>query len=992
MSSPRTNGRPAADTTGVQTPRTAELAGRLTRVAGGASTVADFLLEQRQPGVARRLTARERRVEAAMAAVFVLSAAVLLVAWNGDWRNRTSAVLLVATYAFVARVRFQIGPGLVRPTELVLVPMLFLLPAPAVPALVAVACVVSELPEIVARRAHPERALVAVTDAWHTVGPAVVVAALIGDGATSISWSVCIIALASQFGVDFAASTLREWLGAGIRPRQLAPVLAIVYLVDALLAPIGFLAVLASRDHPEAYLLAVAPGALLALIARERRNRIELDLRLGSAYRRSTRALDDQAEALRRESGRLQRSERRVGAATVSTHDREALERLLLTTTMEAIQAECGGLRTRAEDGTAVERLVLGRHAQAAGALRAAEAALFAEATPSQVTVGALSALAIPLGSQSSGRRETLTIGRFGHPFSPAECELLEHLGAQTAVSLENLRLQDLMRRTQEELRAILEGVADAVTAEDPDGKLVYVNAAAVGMLGDGDGQVPPDMRELMARLEVADEHGRPLPPECLPGRRALSGEHPMPLVVRFRRDRTDDRRCARVKATPVCDAHGRVRLAISVFEDITEIKQAEETQRFLARSSDLLAGSLDVSETLPALARLAVSALADWCEIDLVRPNGLECVALAHADPARLALAEALVRDHPLGTVEGFGPPRVARSGRPELHADVPDELLAAAAADRRQLHLLRSLGMGSLLCVPMRARDRVVGVITLATTDSGRRLNAGDLALAEDLGLRAGTAVDHAQLYRTRSAIAQTLQASLLPPALPQIPRVETAALFRAAGEGHDVGGDFYDLFSTGDKQWFAVMGDVCGKGAQAAAVTALARYTIRAAVVRHRSPAGILLWLNDAMLRQRLDPGRFATVACVRLDLDPDGVTATVASGGHPCPRVLRATGLVEPLGVPGTLLGAVARVRLQDRTTRLASGDALILYTDGLTEAQAPARVWSPAQLDAAVAGARQQAAQGIVDHLTRAALGDAQSPLRDDIAILALRAL
>src|SRR5919206_1709392 len=108
------------------------------------------------------------------------------------------------------------------------------------------------------------------------------------------------------------------------------------------------------------------------------------------------------------------------------------------------------------------------------------------------------------------------------------------------------------------------------------------------------------------------------------------------------------------------------------------------------------------------------------------------------------------------------------------------------------------------------------------------------------------------------------------------------------RAAGEGHEVGGDFYDLFSTGDRQWFAVMGDVCGKGAEAAAVTALARYTIRAAVVRHRSPAGILLWLNDAMLRQRIEPGRFATVACVRLDLDRDGVTATVASGGHPCPR--------------------------------------------------------------------------------------------------------
>jgi serine phosphatase RsbU (regulator of sigma subunit) len=283
------------------------------------------------------------------------------------------------------------------------------------------------------------------------------------------------------------------------------------------------------------------------------------------------------------------------------------------------------------------------------------------------------------------------------------------------------------------------------------------------------------------------------------------------------------------------------------------------------------------------------------------------------------------------------------------------------------------------------------VVGAITLVNAESRRRLGADELALAQDLALRAGATVDNARLYQTRAAIAKTLQASLLPPELPDIPRLETAALYRAAGEGHEVGGDFYDLFSTGPRQWFVVMGDVCGKGAAAAAVTALARYTIRAAVVRHRSPAGILRWLNDAMLRQRTEPTRFATIACARLDLDRDGVSVTVASGGHPCPRVLRATGLVEELGIAGTALGIVEKVRLEDRTARLAAGDALILYTDGLTEAGAPKRVWSPAQLDAAVGGARHQPAHAIVEHLARAALGDPPAPLRDDIALLALRA-
>ena len=460
------------------------VAKRLTSAAGTASTAANSLLQQREPSVARRLTPRELRVESAIAALFALTAAALAFASAGESHDPTTALLLVATYAFVARVRFQLGPGLVRPTQLVLVPMLFLLPPLVVPALVAGASILSELPEIARRRAHPERGLVAIADCWHTVGPAIVVAAL-GDGdPVQISWSLFVIALLSQFTVDFLASILREWLGAGIGPRTLAPVLAMVYVVDTLLAPIGLLAVLASQDHPQAFLLAVAPGALLAVIARERRARIELDLALGRAYRRSTRALDEQAQDLRRAAGRLQRSDARVGEIVATTPDPGALERLLLTTTIEAVQADCGRLSSGALDGTSVERVIVGRHGIDVGALRAAEAALGTGAAYSQVTIGELTALAIPLVSQPSAERGCLTVGRVGRAFSPAERELLEHLAAQAAVSLENMRLQGLMRKTEDELRAILRGVPDAVTAEDASGSLVYVNAAAIEMLG----------------------------------------------------------------------------------------------------------------------------------------------------------------------------------------------------------------------------------------------------------------------------------------------------------------------------------------------------------------------------------------------------------------------------------------------------------------------------------------------------------------------------
>jgi serine phosphatase RsbU (regulator of sigma subunit) len=173
------------------------------------------------------------------------------------------------------------------------------------------------------------------------------------------------------------------------------------------------------------------------------------------------------------------------------------------------------------------------------------------------------------------------------------------------------------------------------------------------------------------------------------------------------------------------------------------------------------------------------------------------------------------------------------------------------------------------------------------------------------------------------------------------------------------------------------------VCGKGAEAAAVTALARYTIRAAAMQRRSPSEVLDWLNAAMLRQRTR--HFVTIACARLDLDGDGMAATVACGGHPFPRVLRAGGHVDALGANGTLLGVLEEIKLQDRTARLDPGDALILYTDGLTESSAP-DVWTSAQLDAVVTGARQLPAEGIVGHLAAAVAG----PLRDDLALLAVR--
>ena len=547
-------------------------------------------------------------------------------------------------------------------------------------------------------------------------------------------------------------------------------------------------------------------------------------------------------------------------------------------------------------------------------------------------------------------------------------------------------------RLVGDDLHAILEGVADSVTAQGPDGSLVYANEAAVRVLGfpSAEALLAAPLAQIMARWILLTPEGEPQSLAELPGRLALMGQEPEGVLVQFIDRETGERRWSRIKAKPVRDADGSVRLAINVIEDVTELKQVEQSQRFLAEASRALADSLEYESTLASIAQLAVPVVADWCAVDLAGSvaGELDRVAVAHVDPAKVKWAREIVERYPADPRADRGVHHVLRTGESQLWADIPDELIAAAAQDEEHLRLIRTLGMTSAMMVPMRVRDRVFGVISFVSAESGRRFTDADLRLAEDLALRAATAVENARLYRARTKIAQTLQASLLPPLLPEVSGVEAGALYRPAGEEHEVGGDFYDLFATTEDHWFAVIGDVCGKGAEAAAVTALARYTIRAAAAQNNSPAAILSWVNEAMLRE--DSTRFCTIAVAHLDRSAATTRLTVAVGGHPSPIVLRADGSVETAGAGGTLIGLVNDPRLAETTTELAPGDAVLLYTDGVTEAEAPRRVWTSEELEAVVAAAAGATAQELVDRVADAALTDLQAPPRDDVAMLALR--
>jgi PAS domain S-box-containing protein len=608
--------------------------------------------------------------------------------------------------------------------------------------------------------------------------------------------------------------------------------------------------------------------------------------------------------------------------------------------------------------------------------------------------VGMVSAMVVPLRVRGTVIGDiALTTAESGRRYGERDLARAQELADRCALAIDNARLYTSLREARDDLGAILEGVADAVTAQAPDGRLVYANEAAVRLLG------LTSAREILeaapgairASYEMLDEQGGRLEYEDLPGRRALRGERPPPMTVRYRARGAAADRWSRIQSTPVFAADGTVRLAINVIEDITELKRGELGQRFLAEASRVLAGSLDYQETLRTVARLAVPEVADWCAVDLADGDSLERVAVEHVDPARIELAREMQKRYPPDPRSNAGVYGVLRHGTAELYPEVTDEMLEAGARGEEHLAIIRSVGLRSAMLVPMQLRDRVLGVISFISAESGRRFDEHDLALAEDLALRAAAAVENARLYEAASSIAATLQSSLLPPVLPEIPSLEIAAAYRPAGLGLEVGGDFYDVFNTAEDQWYAVIGDVCGKGAEAAAVTALARYTIRAAAVRRRSPSAILRWLSDAMLQQQGDgDGRFCTIACAHLDVSRSPARVTIACGGHPLPFVVRADGATEQIGAAGTLLGLVDHPVLQDRSAELHGGDTLVLYTDGLTEAGAPDHVWEPAELEATARATAGGPAAATVARLVAAAV-DSAPRVRDDVAVLAVRA-
>jgi PAS domain S-box-containing protein len=499
----------------------------------------------------------------------------------------------------------------------------------------------------------------------------------------------------------------------------------------------------------------------------------------------------------------------------------------------------------------------------------------------------------------------------------------------------------------------MLGALAEAVTVHDERGKTVYANDAAVTLLGAAslDELLAAKPGAIAARFDMRREDGSQLGVDDLPGRRAVLGEPAEPTLTHSVNLDSGNEYWLLTKATVVHDEEGRP-LAVNIIQDVTAAKETERRQRLLAEAGRLLASSLECEVTLAQLARLAVPALGDWCAIDLAGEDGeLECVAVAHADPAKLALAQRLCADFPDAREALHGIARVARRGRAELHRGMTGETAGAAAAGGDAAELVRALGMRSAIVAPMRSGERVHGVISVATSGSRRTLHAGDLAFVEDLALRAAAAVENARLYADRTRTAQTLQDSLLPSRLPQLTRFEAASSYRAGGQGATVGGDFYDLVEVAGGA-MALLGDVAGKGVDAAALTALVRHTAKTAARFDGRPSEVIR-IVDEVLRE--GPLSLVTLVCARLRETPDGASVELASGGHPLPLLVDRDGAVRPVGREGLVLGAIEGGCWTDYSFVLAAGETLLFYTDGATDAPGEDERFGEARLMRAAAG-------------------------------------
>jgi PAS domain S-box-containing protein len=539
----------------------------------------------------------------------------------------------------------------------------------------------------------------------------------------------------------------------------------------------------------------------------------------------------------------------------------------------------------------------------------------------------------------------------------------------------------------------ILEEVDTAVIAVDLAGTIIFANKHATTLYGwetsELVGTTAADLMILAISREVEDEIAAAI---------SQGGSWEGTFEVR-RKDGSSI--SVRAVDSPLYDAAGELIGIVSAGTDATRERASEllmfqtardaQVSQFLADCSTALATFTDYEDAIGQLGRSCVPFLADVCLIDVGEGERVRRMVAAHHLPEQ---------QHLIDELEHYGPDpngdhpavRALRSGSDALSDSMSDAFLRATTRDDHHYAIVKELNFESYICVPLVARGRILGALTLVSCDAERRYGEWDLELAREVAWRAALLLDNARLLSESSHVARVLQASLMPPSLPVIPGLEAAARYVAFGAGAEVGGDFYDLFSVGRGAWVFALGDVCGRGPEAAVVTGSIRHALRSAALDVRHPGRLLGIANEVLLRDHSDPQLFSTLLCGILRPQSTTVRLALANAGHPPPILVRADGSVEVPHNGDTVVGVFENVEYSSRLLNLHPGDIFVAYTDGITEARRDGELFEEHRVAEVVREARDYPIEEIADRIIAAVRDFAGHEPNDDLALIALRVL
>ncbi|MFG1775711.1 SpoIIE family protein phosphatase [Micromonospora sp. NPDC049048] len=515
--------------------------------------------------------------------------------------------------------------------------------------------------------------------------------------------------------------------------------------------------------------------------------------------------------------------------------------------------------------------------------------------------------------------------------------------------------------------REVLDGLTEAVVMVDRAGSVTLVNATARALLPEA--------------APGTDLHACAVPAVAravASGADSFAAEHGGRRLHGVRRDLTDGRHAWYVR--DVTEEHARV-----------EALQVERSRTaFLAEAGSRLGRSLQREQTLRTATMMPVPYLADLAMVVHLPPAPTEgqphWIRYDGSDPAPVTgLA-------PWSLTGSLPELAEALAGHPAGPSPWPDGEAADLAAV-----LPPGFGPpGTVLACPMPGAGRATGALVLVRRVGRADFARHDIELAREFAARAGAALGAAELYGGQVHLARVLQNSLLPPDLPAVPGTVLAGGYRAAGDGLRIGGDFYDVFRVPGGAIFA-LGDVAGKGVGAAVLTGRVRQSLRTLRLVEQRPLELMGLLNHALF-DAPDAARrsqFTTLLLGTLHAAPDGgVTVRIAGGGHPSPLRIHADGGVTPVAVGGMPVGALAAARFAEVELRLAPGELLFAYTDGVVEARGGPdgqEMFGEERLHAALASAAGSTPAALVDRLLDLVDRWLGGQIQDDIAMLVVAA-